>query len=67
MSYFDIGYEVGDLLRLDIHINDEILPAMASIVPREKARYVGNAICEALKEIIPREQFKVQQHFIRTC
>jgi GTP-binding protein LepA len=59
MSYFEIGYSAGDLVRLDILINDELLPAMATIVPRERARFIGAAICDKLRELIHKEHFKV--------
>ncbi len=59
MSFKDIGHRKGDLVKLDVAFNDELVPAMASIVPREQARGAGLKICEKLKELIPRKQFQV--------
>mmetsp|Transcript_16930 Transcript_16930/g.32090 ORF Transcript_16930/g.32090 Transcript_16930/m.32090 type:complete len:605 (-) Transcript_16930:494-2308(-) len=59
MEYSLIGYRENDLVKLDIAINDEIAPPLSTIVHREKANAVGRQLCEKLKELIPRQMFRV--------
>ncbi len=51
--------ERGDLVKLDILINNEICDALSVIVHRQRAYERGLALCSKLKEIIPRQQFEV--------
>ncbi|DBA76578.1 TPA: hypothetical protein ACH3X2_008633 [Trebouxia sp. C0005] len=59
MEYKLIGYRESDLVRLDIKINAEAVDPLATIVHREAAYKVGKALASRLKELIPRQQFKV--------
>ncbi|MBV5257853.1 elongation factor 4 [Synechococcus moorigangaii CMS01] len=59
MEYQLIGYRVGQLVRLDIMVNKDPVDSLAMIVHRDKAYYVGRAMAEKLKELIPRHQFKI--------
>jgi GTP-binding protein LepA len=59
MSFNEIGFRSEKLVRLDIRINGEDAPALATIVHRDKAYDIGKIICNKLKELIPRQQFKV--------
>ena len=59
MEYSIIGYRENDLVRLDVKINDEEAPPLATIVHRDKSYAVGKALTEKLKELIPRQLFKV--------
>ena len=53
------GYGENDLVKLDIRVNDEPVDALAMIVHRASAEYRGRAMCERLKELIPRQMFKI--------
>mgnify|MGYP004452877749 CR=1 FL=1 len=53
------GYQRSDLVRLDILVNSEQIDAFSSIVHREKAESKGRMLCGKLKDILPRQMFKV--------
>ncbi|KAL4448946.1 hypothetical protein ABPG77_007663 [Micractinium sp. CCAP 211/92] len=59
MEYAITGYRENDLVLLDIKINSEPVEPLAAIVHRDNAYYVGKALVKRLKELIPRQQFKV--------
>ncbi len=59
MEYQLIGYQENPLVKLDILINADPVDALATIVHRDKAYYVGRALVSKLRELIPRHQFKI--------
>ena len=52
-------YEIGDIVKLEIRVNEEPVDAFSCLVHRTKAEAKGRAICEKLVEVIPMQQFKV--------
>ncbi|HUU01069.1 MAG TPA: translation elongation factor 4 [Myxococcota bacterium] len=53
------GYRRSDLVKLDILVNGEAVDALATMVHRNRARPRALAICQRLKEEIPRQMFKI--------
>ncbi|MCA1902120.1 MAG: elongation factor 4, partial [Candidatus Hydrogenedens sp.] len=59
LDYTLIGYQPGDLVKLDIMINGEVVDALSVIVHREHALSMGRALAGKLRKLIPRQQFEV--------
>jgi GTP-binding protein LepA len=53
------GYEEGDLVKMSILVNNEPVEALAAIVHRSQAEARGRALCQRLKNLIPRQLFKI--------
>ncbi len=58
-DYHMDGYEEGDLVKLSILVNAEPVDALACIVHRSQAESRGRALCTRLKDLIPRQLFKI--------
>jgi len=52
-------YEKGDIVKLEIRINEEPVDAFSCLVHRSKAETKGRLLCEKLREVIPMQLFKV--------
>jgi GTP-binding protein LepA len=59
MEYSLIDYRASDLVRLDVKINYEMAPPLACVVHRDKAQSIGRRLCASLKDLIPRQMFKI--------
>jgi GTP-binding protein LepA len=59
MDYEMADYESSDLVRLDILVNGEQVDAFSSIVHRDRAESKGRMLCSKLKDILPRQMFKI--------
>ena len=53
------GYEEGDLVKISILVNNEPVDALSFMAHRAQAERRGRQICEKLKELIPRQLFKI--------
>ncbi|OFW98499.1 MAG: elongation factor 4 [Alphaproteobacteria bacterium RIFCSPHIGHO2_12_FULL_63_12] len=58
-DYQILDYRTGDLVKMQILVNDEPVDALSIIVHRDKSEVRGRAMCEKLKDLIPRHQFKI--------
>jgi GTP-binding protein LepA len=58
-DYHQIGYREGDLVKMQILVNDEAVDALSMIVHRAAAEARGRGMCERLKDLIPRHMFKI--------
>ncbi|MFT8432753.1 MAG: translation elongation factor 4, partial [Acetobacter orientalis] len=53
------GYEESDLVRISILVNQEPVDALSFIAHRSASEARGRAICARLKDLIPRQLFKI--------
>ncbi len=53
------GYEPADLVKMQILINGDPVDALSIVVHRTRAEMRGRALCERLKELIPRHMFQI--------
>ena len=58
-DYQMIGYQQDFLVKMQILVNDEPVDALSVMVHRDRAEARGRAMCEKLKELIPRHMFKI--------
>jgi GTP-binding protein LepA len=58
-DYHIEGYHEGDLVLMNILVNSEPVDALAIIVHRSQAEKRGRALCERLKDLIPRQLFQI--------
>lgn len=59
LDYEFDSYEEGDIIKLEIRVNEEPVDAFSCLVHRTKAEGKGRAICSKLVEVIPMQLFKV--------
>ncbi len=53
------SYKKSDIIKLEIKVNGEAVDAFSCLVHRSKAEHKGRAICAKLKDVIPKQLFKV--------
>ena len=58
-DYDVVGYDASDLVRVSIMVHGEPVDALAFLAHRTQAERRGRQICERLKDLIPRHQFKI--------
>lgn len=59
MDYELSGYRTGDLVKVDILVNNSMVDALSYISPRESAATKGRALIQKLSKLIPKQQFRI--------
>jgi len=59
LDYAISGYRPGDLVKLDVLVNQEPVDALSLIVHKDQAYAKGSALVKKLKEVMPRQLFPV--------
>ncbi len=59
LEYRIIGNRPGDLVKLDIMLNGDIIDALSTIVHRDNSVYLGRALASKLRKLIPRQQYEI--------
>jgi len=58
-DYDVAGYDLADLVKMDLLLNGDTVDALSAIVHREKAYDWGRTLAQRLKELIPRQMFPI--------
>jgi GTP-binding protein LepA len=58
-DYSFLDYREEDLVKMSILVNEEPVDALSMIVHRSRAETRGRAMVEKLKDLIPRQMFKI--------
>ena len=58
-DYEMVGYRQEDLVKMSILVNAEPVDALSMMVHRSRAESRGRVLCEKLKELIPKQLFKI--------
>ena len=58
-DYELIDYRKGDLAKLDLMLNGDVVDALSLIVPKEQAYYRGRELAKKIKKLIPKQMYEV--------
>ena len=58
-DYQKTGYRTDNLVKMQILVNEEPVDALSVMVHRDRSEVRGRAMCEKLKDLIPRHMFKI--------
>ncbi|MEI6046197.1 MAG: translation elongation factor 4 [Chloroflexota bacterium] len=59
LDYTFSAYKAADLVKLDVLVNGQAVDALSLITHRDKAFYLGRALVQKLRTLIPRQMFEV--------
>ena len=58
-DYTPLNFRQSNLVKLDLLLNGDPVDALSALVHRTKAENFGRRICKRLKDLLPRQQFKI--------
>lgn len=58
-DYSPLNFRQSNLVKLDLLLNGDPVDALSALVHRTKAEDFGRRICKRLKDLLPRQQFKI--------
>ncbi len=59
LDYDFLDFRPEALVKLDVRINSDVVDALSMIVHRDKAYERGRALCEKMRQLIPRQMFDI--------
>ena len=59
MDYEFIGYQVSDMVKLDVLINGDRVDPLATLVHRDQSQYRARELVKKMRQLIPRQMFDV--------
>jgi len=60
LNYELDGFQKADVVKMDILVAEEKVEALSSIVYKDEAHDVGKKIVKTLKDVLPRQMFKIK-------
>lgn len=60
LSYEMLGLRNADVVRLDILVADELVPAFARIISKRRTNSEGDALVEKLEKLLPKQLFELK-------
>ncbi|XP_026872628.2 translation factor Guf1, mitochondrial isoform X1 [Electrophorus electricus] len=58
-DYEDAGYQLAELIKIEFLLNGKPVEELTTVVHKDRAYSTGKAMCERLKESIPRQMFEI--------
>ncbi|XP_063475554.1 translation factor GUF1, mitochondrial isoform X6 [Symphalangus syndactylus] len=58
-DYEEAGYQTAELVKMDILLNGNTVEELVTVVHKDKAHSIGKAICERLRDSLPRQLFEI--------
>ena len=60
LSYELMGFRNADVVRLDVMVADELVPAFARIVSRRRVNHEAESLVEKLEKLLPKQMFELK-------
>jgi GTP-binding protein LepA len=60
LNYEFLEYRKGDIVKLEIHVAEQPVEALAMMVVEADSQRIGRKVCQVLKETIPQAQFAIK-------
>lgn len=59
LTYELLGYKAGDLVKVDVLLNAKVVDTLSVIVHKGEVQRIGHLITGKLKELLPKQNFKI--------